>query len=618
MLSKAIIVLSLFLAGSTQSIKESNLVVQTSTGVLKGKSRTLLDKNLRLFLGVPYATPPVGPLRFLPPTELETPSAVRETIDFAAACFQPRHEESVISPLLTPNKVRISEDCLYLNIYAPDTNATNLPVMMWLPGEGYDYADPQQFDGSYLAAEGNVIVITVNYRVAVFGFLGSNTKDAPGNVGLLDQRMALDWVRQNVAEFGGNPENVTLFGRFTGSMSAAIHAFSPINKQQPLFRRVILQSGVPEGDWVFDRNPLNSTHSLAKATKCDFPSLKNTIECLRGVPADQLLKEAMKLPQSFRPVMDLNLVRESFFKSVSKSAKVDILFGLNNDEGSLCTITLKAMNSPLYKKVLNQKLSAEELSQLIQENMLNVYKLNDTLLNKLANYEYSPSSGQRVRDLYIKFCGDIYIYSKMQKLADIASEKGLNTYMYELAHRPSFSIQPKFIRAGHGDDVLYAFGLPLGIKNLPKGEVRLTRRMIQAFTSFARTGNPNVQTETYWPRYTFLDKKVMYFQDSTMTVDKSSHSKAVTFWEDIIPSAQARVCPLQPMTAALHSPDVNNLQETSPEAKTLFLGTYIGLPTAEYILFGLAVISAGLFMMTIAVIVMFLKERKGGHFSRIF
>lgn len=489
MLRLLFVISSLLFVACYELENESNLFVQTSSGTLTGKSVTVLNKNLRLFLGVPYALPPVGSLRFLPPREFEAPSQYKDTTTYAASCYQPPHLESVISPLLMPNKADISEDCLYLNLYIPETNETNpnFPVMVWLAGEGYDYADPQQFDGSYLAAEGNVIVITVNYRVSVFGFLSSLSEDAPGNAGLLDQRMALKWVQENVAEFGGNPDNVTLFGRFTGAMSAAIHAFSPLSREESLFRRVILQSGVPVGDWVFDRNPLNSTYTLADANNCEFPSVKDTINCLRKVPANLLLKGAMKLPQRFRPVFDFHLIRESFFKSIPKAAPVDVLIGINNDEGSLCTITLNAIGSPLYKKILKQELSDTDFSGLIEENMLAFFKRNDTLLNRLANYEYK-TPGQSLRSLYIKFCGDIYITSRAQKLADVVSESGMNTYMYEFAHRPSFSIHPSFIRAGHGDDVLYALGLPLKMTNLPEREARLTRRMVQTFVNFARTG----------------------------------------------------------------------------------------------------------------------------------
>lgn len=129
--------------------------------------------------------------------------------------------------------------------------------------------------------------------------------------------------------------------------------------------------------------------------------------------------------------------------------------------------------------------------------------------------------------------------------------------------------------------------------------------------------NPNVQTETYWPRYTFLDQEVMFFKDNSMTVEESTHNHAVKFWGDIIPTAQARSCPLLPVASRLYYPDADDRKETSADAKALFLGSYIALPTAEYILFGLVVISVGLFVMSIALIAMFLRARKGDRFHRI-
>lgn len=616
-----LVLLGLF-AISAGNDSKSDLTIATTSGILQGKRETTLNKPLRLFLGVPYAQPPVGSLRFKPPVPILSEDIKIDASRFAPSCIQPHHIESVISSLLTPNRAEINEDCLFLNVYVPDNIDPNtpLPVMVWLAGEGFDYADPQQFDGSYLAVEGNVIVVTVNYRLSVFGFLSSLSEDAPGNVGLLDQRLALKWVKENIQHFGGNAENVTLFGRFTGSMSAVIHAFSPLNRAEQLFKRVILQSGVPVGDWAFDKNPLNVTFALAEAMNCLYSQLSDVVDCLRRQPAEVLLNAALNLPRRFRPIFDFHLIFETPLRAAMNAeySPVDMMVGFNNDEGSLCVNALKAMQSSLYQKILHHTLSKSDFDELVKGNMFEFYKEHDPLADDLAVYNYKKSEGQLRKD-FVDFCGDIYITARSQRLANLVAKKNSNVYMYELEHRPSFSINPTFIRAGHGDDVLYAFGLPLQMADLPKDEARLTRRMVEAVSNFARSGNPNPQdAHTQWPRYTTEKRELMSFttfrDNEKSPIKASSHDAAVTFWHEIIPATLQRTCPLPPMTSALVAPEAFT---DSDGEETYFLGTLITLPTAEYIMMGLLGASGFLFLLFIITVGLLYKAKRATLFHRL-
>nr|CAD7409627.1 unnamed protein product [Timema cristinae] len=181
---------------------------------------------------------------------------------------------------LHENDKSVNEDCLFLNVFLPVTPApANQPIraiMVWIPGEGFGFADAAQFDGSYLAVRGDVIVITVNYRVGVFGFLSTGNSSVPGNHGLWDVLEALRWVRRNAAALGGDPARVTLFGRFTGAMIASLLLTSPYINQRdatgrpsPLVARVILQSGVGFGNYVLDEEPANRTDTLAHLAGCE-------------------------------------------------------------------------------------------------------------------------------------------------------------------------------------------------------------------------------------------------------------------------------------------------------------------------------------------------------------
>ncbi|KFM78975.1 Cholinesterase, partial [Stegodyphus mimosarum] len=560
-----------------------DLTIQTSTGILHGKRSEALSKSLRLFLGIPYAEPPIGNLRFKRPIEIFSEGIERDATRFGPSCYQSPHLESVISPLLKPNRAAISEDCLYLNVYVPDVRQSEfpLPVMVWLTGEGFNFGDPQQFDASYLAAVGKVIVVTVNYRVGAFGFLHGLSSEAPGNVGLFDQRMALRWVKKNIAHFGGNPESVTLFGRFTGSMSAAIHAFSPLSKVEKLFNRVILQSGVPVGEWIFERNPLNATFALAKGTNCFSENVTQVIHCLRKVPADILLSSANLVSQPWRPSYDFELIFQNTLKAVRKGdyEVIDVLLGITNDEGTLCTIALDAMKSPLYKKFVEGTLTSQDFDELLVSNMLDVYKVNDALMNKLAIYNYKTPELSRLREKFVNFCGDMHITAHTMKLADLLAEKKQKIFAYEFTHRPSFSIHPQFIRAGHGDDVLFTMGLPLQLENLPEEERRLTHHMMKMIVNFARSGNPNFDDlEANWPQYTSEGRQIMKISEESR-VERSSHDRSVEFWHDIIPTAEKQECP-PPAVAALlaaANPEVNEPREVN------FLGSRLSIPSADVI-----------------------------------
>ncbi|GFR15397.1 carboxylesterase 5A [Trichonephila clavata] len=571
-------------------MSELTETVPTSVGLLKGKLSMVLNKRVNLFLGVPYAQPPIGNLRFKHPLALEAAHVERHVTDFAPSCYQPHHLESVINPLLKPNRAVLNEDCLYLNIYVPDSENASLPVMVWLAGEGFDFADPQQFDASYLAAEGNVIVVTVNYRLSVFGFLTILSEEAPGNAGLYDQRMALRFIKSNIKNFGGDPESITLFGRFTGAMSAALHTFSPLSVEEKLFNRVIFQSGVPVGDWVFDRNPLNTTHKLAQATNCLFSEMTKIIECIRDYPADKLLSKAMDIPHRFRPIYDFNLIHENTISAASKAnyAPVDVMVGINNDEGSLCTIALKAFESPFYHKILHNNLTRTDFSKLIQEHIQDFFRGENNVLSTLAEYEYNRNSEEKYRRKFINFCGDIFIISRIQRLADILGDKNSSLFYYILKHRPSFSIQPHFIKAGHGDDVLYAFALPLQIQNLSDAERKLTKQIVRGISNFARSGNPNpIDAHLEWPLYTPENKEVLNFDTARdlevpRSTSKTVHEDSAEFWNTIVPTIQSHQCQPPPRSSLLTS----NIENTELDENT-FLGLHMTLPTIEYVVIGL-------------------------------
>ena len=231
-----------FLLSASAARATDRLVVATDRGKVKGTLSS--DGQVRAFLGIPYAAPPVGPLRWKPPQPAANWPGIRSATSFGSHCMQPKLYADMI--FRDPGQ---SEDCLTLNVWTPALNKdAHLPVMVWIYGGGFTTggtSEPRQ-DGEHLARKG-VVVVSMNYRLGVFGFFSlpgiasESAKHAAGNYGLMDQTYALEWVRRNIAAFGGDPGQVTIFGESAGSMSVSAQMASPLS--QGLFARAIGESG---------------------------------------------------------------------------------------------------------------------------------------------------------------------------------------------------------------------------------------------------------------------------------------------------------------------------------------------------------------------------------------
>ncbi|XP_070550993.1 cocaine esterase-like [Ptychodera flava] len=219
-------------------------IVEVSTGKLVGKSVEFshgdanVNRTLHVFMGIPYAEPPVGDLRFRPPQPKAPWLGIYNATEVGFACIQRK--------AANPFPEAQSEDCLYLNVYSPVTNSTNLPVMVWIHGGGFSRGSATNdgmYDGTALAAIGDVIVVSLNYRLFALGFFSTGDEHAPGNYGLLDQLAALKWVQRNIAAFGGDADRVTVFGESAGAISVDYLLLSPMS--DGLFHRAILQVSSP-------------------------------------------------------------------------------------------------------------------------------------------------------------------------------------------------------------------------------------------------------------------------------------------------------------------------------------------------------------------------------------
>lgn len=325
----------------------ANVLVETTSGYVRGFTQVIDGTTVYTYLGIPFAQPPVGDLRFRRPVPIQNWPDVFNATSLGNSCVQVPYESfqdkmgKKSEDGWNPN-TDMSEDCLHLNIWAPEVSGSaKLTTMVWIYGGGFvaGTSTLDLYNGAVLAASQNVIVISMNYRLGPLGFLYLNTEEAPGNMGLLDQQLALQWIHSNVVHFGGSPQDLTLFGESAGAASVAYHMMA--NDSRDLFHSAILQSGSSLAHWAYNSPEVSVEYaeSLAKELDCDSPDRKSMIDCLRDIDAGQLFKRMFYLPItpvtfSFVPTIDNQLIYESpsqFIISGHYPAK-KLLLGVNRNE----------------------------------------------------------------------------------------------------------------------------------------------------------------------------------------------------------------------------------------------------------------------------------------------
>ena len=315
--------------GATPSPRANATLVQTASGAVRG---AFADDHL-LFAGIPYAAPPVGPLRWRAPQPPARWQGVRDASKFGARCTQDTTND--------PDFGRsVSEDCLTLNVWTPNSSAGRpVPVMVWIHGGGFVNGSGDIYDSRWMVAQGDIIVVTLNYRLGALGFLAHpalGANDDVGNYGFADQQAALRWVHDNIANFGGDPNKVTIAGESAGAMSVCDHLVAP--GSAGLFRAAILQSG-PCGAETDRATAEQISVAYAAAAGCADPA--TAADCLRALPVAKLTQ----LPVYFHlssdgltgPISGTAVLPTDAMTAIAagKAARVPVLIGTNHDEYTL-------------------------------------------------------------------------------------------------------------------------------------------------------------------------------------------------------------------------------------------------------------------------------------------
>jgi para-nitrobenzyl esterase len=307
-------------AAAAPASSGANPVVRTGGGLVRGADAAGVDS----FLGLPYAASPTGNLRWRPPQPAASWSGVRDATKFGPSCPQVTKD----NPFLPPGP--ISEDCLYLNVYRPAARlGGHRPVLVWIHGGGLVQDGARNYDGSQLAADGTVVV-TIDYRLGALGFLahpalGSGPGGAAGNYGLMDQQAALRWVQRNIAQFGGDPHNVTIAGQSAGGLSVLAQLVSP--EAHGLFQRAIVQSGT----FALTQQPLATAEAAGQAFASSVGCASQTAQCLRSAPVSDLVSNfGTEIPG----VVDGAVLTQSIGTALAHGqfARVPVINGITHDE----------------------------------------------------------------------------------------------------------------------------------------------------------------------------------------------------------------------------------------------------------------------------------------------
>jgi para-nitrobenzyl esterase len=477
----------------------NDLIVTLPDGVVQGDLVGGSDggASARRFLKIPFAKPPVAALRWKAPVRNDPWTTPRHETSFADPCPQSPNQQNAGST---------NEDCLYLNVWAPEPAPSNAAVMVWFYGganimgatsDDVPTAKQLWYDGQFFAARHNVVLVTVNYRVGVMGFFAHPALAAEqsplGNQGLLDQRAALQWVQRDISAFGGDPNNVTIFGESAGSIDVCYHLASPGDKG--LFGKAISESTGCTSTTVGGVKVPTATDvaadlgAFAKALGCDTAA--DPLACLRSQSVSSLLAASPQLSEgssSLAPSFTFGVVVDGpggFLPDQPRTlydngqiAHVPYLLGSNNDEGMLFILTANIPTSDSSYATEVQNRFGSFAPQVLAEYPVSKF-----------NGDYRLALGRIVGDSAL-VCGTL-------DTARRAANAGLPVFMYNF--NMPWQIDPTLLLASHASEISHVFGDPV---HPTSGDTTVSDAMIAFWAHFAQTGDPNFSgAPATWPSF---------------------------------------------------------------------------------------------------------------------
>jgi len=477
------------LASAALAAEPAKIQVKIDSGIVEGTVNS--DSSVRIFRGIPFAAPPVGDLRWRPPQPVQPWSGVRKAVDFGPRCVQAKVFGDIVF-----RSSEMSEDCLSVTVWTPaKSDAEKLPVYVWFYGGGFaaGAGDEARYDGESFAKHG-IVVVNVNYRLGVFGFLAHPelTKESPhhasGNYGLLDQVAGLEWVQRNIAAFGGDPHKVTIGGESAGSLSVSALMASPISRD--LFQQAIGESGA-----FFGLTGGRGQMSLAQAEKQgeDFAASAGgkNLAGLRSMSSDDLLREAGKKENGFGfwPIVDGYFLPSDVaaIYAQGKQSQVPLLAGWNADEIRMAVL--------MAKEKPTAKTFAEQLRKQFgprADAAMKVYAAS-------TDEEALRSAGDLASDQFI-------VYGTW-KWIDVQASTGKPVYRYEFDRTVPIpeamkSTGLKTFGSPHASELEYVFTMLDSKKaDWQPDDYQVAKTMNAYWANFIKTGDPNGAGLAKWPQF---------------------------------------------------------------------------------------------------------------------
>lgn len=502
-----------------QSLSTDNFIVKTEAGEVRGK----LNENILIFKNIPYAAAPVGNLRFAAPSKHAPWQGVRDAIQSGPTPPNPKVKEGIMDDPTTSMGWVKGDDYLTANVWTPDVKGKPLPVMVYIYGGAFvlGASDIPIFDGTNFAKKG-IVLVSFNYRLGIEGFL--KIDGVPTNIGIRDQIAALKWVRDNISAFGGDPNQVTIFGESAGAISVGVLVTSPAAKG--LFKRAIMQSG--SGQAVFNIEQANRiARQYSKTLK-----IKNTREAYLKFTPEELLAaqpkvtpkmvklETNDLPDPsggvalFFPVIDGDIVTDLPLKILRKGGGSvnDLMIGYNTDEMNLFLLPSGLLKKIKYNWILNLAVKK-------------VHPAPSALITVFKKEYPQKNPGELFSAILTSYQAQI----PSIRFANAHAIAG-KTYMYEFAW-PS-SIANGTYGAYHGLEIPFVFNNltnltgPRGMLGPNGAPAGLASKMQDAWVQFAKTGSPG------WDAYTPAERKTMLINE-TWQLQTNPHAKVVTAWDGV-------------------------------------------------------------------------------------
>ncbi|KAJ8706368.1 hypothetical protein PYW08_010994 [Mythimna loreyi] len=516
--------------------------VQVINGTLKGKQcSTFYGKKYYSFEGIPYARPPVGRLRFSDPQEPLPWNGVRDATKPGNKCCQ-------LNPY-TSSRMEGSEDCLYLNVYTPSLpseGVQNLPVLFFVHGGRFIFGYGDYYRPDYFLKH-DVILVTVNYRLNILGFLCLNIPEVPGNAGLKDTVFALRWVRNNIAYFNGDCNNVTVFGESAGAGAVASYMSSPMTIG--LYHKVIAQSGNSIADvYMVEDDPIAKARQVARSLdRDDLEDERDLYEYFLEVPIQELIvafsmAEISRPPSViqafFLPVVEMQFPGvEQFLDQypridipMNRYTNVPVLAGMNSHEGAL-----------FLQKDGRGNIEFEEDFYYFIPQYLHIPRSDIRVCEIEAKiksfYFHNKELSETTKTEYVNMVSDVYFQFPLMLFPELLARHSNNIYVYKFQYHGN--LQTRIMGnlglrgASHGDMIQYQFYRENKHEKACEADTKIIKILAEAWCTFAKTGQPTWQNqETEWLPYTKSGKHVLII-DSTIACVRNPDLERLNFWLNI-------------------------------------------------------------------------------------